>query len=186
MTMSVGLIKNSHFRQNGCTKLHFVPNKFVCEGCYHAQSLRYLQQIFYKSETLEDSFVLVIITVSDRLDFRPTARPSRQARDDQGGAVKRELCVVNRTFFLLLLACFFVTHASCLAAQPWFDANDENKAKDGNAAKDNNAATTTAAKDGSNAPTNNTAAVTTAKDGGNAGKDANALKSANDAKDESK
>src|SRR6202048_1365501 len=58
-----------------------------------------------------------------------------------GGAVKRELCVVNRLFILLLLACFFVTHASRLAAQPWFDGKDESKAKDDSAAaKDDNKA----------------------------------------------
>jgi Ca-activated chloride channel family protein len=76
--------------------------------------------------------------------------------------VKRELCVVNRFFILLLLACFFVTHASRLAAQSWFDGNDENKAKDDNAAA--------AVKDG---PKNDTAAaaVTVAKEGGNAAKD---------------
>jgi len=81
-----------------------------------------------------------------------------------GGAVKRELCVVNRFFILLLLACFFVTHASRLAAQPWFDGNDENKAKDNNAAA--------AVKDGSAAPDHNaTSPATAANDGGNAAKD---------------
>jgi len=113
------------------------------------QRLCYLYELFYKSETLEDAFVLVIISASGRLNFSfgPTARPSRQA-GMTGGAVKRELCVLNRTFILLLLACFFVTHASRLAAQPWFDGNDENNArgdgadavKDGNSAKDGNAA----------------------------------------------
>jgi hypothetical protein len=33
------------------------------------QTLRYLQQIFYKDKTLEDSFVLVIISASGRLGF---------------------------------------------------------------------------------------------------------------------
>jgi len=83
--------------------------------------------------------------------------------------VKRELCVVNRYFILLLLACFFVTHASRLAAQPWFDGNDENKAKDKNAA-----APVTSAKDGSNG-TKEDGAATAVKDG-----------AANVAKDESK
>src|ERR1700730_9655926 len=76
-----------------------------------------------------------------------------------GGAVKRELCVLNRTFIVLLLACFFVTHASRLAAQPWFDGNDENKAKDNNAS-----APVTSAKDGSHAPKEDGAA-TAVKDG---------------------
>ena len=78
--------------------------------------------------------------------------------------MKRELCVLNRTFIVLLLACFFVTHASRLAAQPWFDGNDENKAKDDGAA---------AVKDGNSAKDDNAAAV----------KDGNA---ANVAKDDSK
>jgi Ca-activated chloride channel homolog len=95
-----------------------------------------------------------------------------------GGAVKRESRVLNRTFILLLFACFFVTHASRLAAQPWFDGNDENKAKNDNAA--------TAAKDGSNAAKDNNAAA--AKDGNTAavndGNSANAA--ANVAKDDSK
>jgi Ca-activated chloride channel homolog len=73
--------------------------------------------------------------------------------------VKRELCVVNRYFILLVLACFFVTHASRLAAQPWFDGNDENKAKDNNAS-----APATSAKDGSNA-TKEDGAATAVKDG---------------------
>jgi Ca-activated chloride channel family protein len=95
--------------------------------------------------------------------FRPTARPSRQA-GMTGGAVKRELCVLNRTFIVLLLACLFVTHASRLAGQPWFDGNDENKAKDNNAAA--------AVKDGSAAPDHNaTSPATAANDGGNAAKD---------------
>src|ERR1700738_5030885 len=80
-----------------------------------------------------------------------------------GGAVKRELCVVNRLFILLLLACLFVTHASRLAAQPWFDGNDENKAKDNNAAA--------AVKDGSAAADNAASPATAADDGGNAVKD---------------
>src|ERR1700688_425264 len=88
----------------------------------------------------------------------------------QGGAVKRELCVVNRFFILLLLACLFVTHASRLAAQPWFDGNDENKAKDNNAT-----AAVTSAKDDSNA-TKEDGAATAVKDGA----------AANAAKDESK
>src|ERR1700736_4488400 len=87
-----------------------------------------------------------------------------------GGAVKRELCVLNRTFIVLLLACLFVTHASRLAAQPWFDGNDENKAKD-----DNAAATAVSAKAGSKA-TKEDGAVTALKDGA----------AANAAKDESK
>jgi Ca-activated chloride channel family protein len=95
-----------------------------------------------------------------------------------GGAVKRESRVFNRTFILLLFACFFVTHASRLAAQPWFDGKDENKAKDDNAA--------TAAKDGSNAAKDNNAAAV--KDGNTAaandGNSANAA--ANVAKDDSK
>jgi hypothetical protein len=59
--------------------LHFVRKKFVQEGCYHAQSLRYLQQLFYKDETLEDSFVLVIISASGRLALfvPPRGRPGR-------------------------------------------------------------------------------------------------------------
>ena len=73
--------------------------------------------------------------------------------------MKRELCVVNRFFILLVLACFFVTHASRLAAQPWFDGNDENKAKDNNPA-----APDTSAKDGSNA-TKEDGAANASKDG---------------------
>jgi Ca-activated chloride channel family protein len=95
-----------------------------------------------------------------------------------GGAVKRELCVVNRTFILLLLACFFVTHASRLAAQPWFDGKDENKAQDDNS--------TAAPKDGNSANNNNAASVTSAKDGSNVTKDAAAAKDSTAAKDESK
>jgi Ca-activated chloride channel family protein len=115
--------------------------------------------------------VLVIITASGRLNFivPPRGRPGRPGMN-QGGAVKRELCVVNRFFILLLLACFFVTHASRLAAQPWFDGSDENRAKDDNAA---------AAKDGSNAAKNdNAAAAVTAKDGNaaSAAKDENKAK----------
>ena len=65
---------------------------------------------------------------------------------------------------VLLLTCLFVTHASRLAAQPWFDGNDENKAKDNNAAA--------AVKDGSAAPDHNaTSPATAANDGGNAAKD---------------
>ena len=73
--------------------------------------------------------------------------------------MKRELCVVNRFFILLVLACFFVTHASRLAAQPWSDGNDENKAKDNNAA-----AAVASVKDGSNA-TKEDGAATAVKDG---------------------
>ena len=87
-----------------------------------------------------------------------------------GGAVKRELCVLNRTFIVLLLACLFVTHASRLAAQPWFDGNDENKAKDDGA---------TTAKDGNSAKDGNAAAsVTSAKEGGDAAKDDSKAKEA--------
>jgi len=82
--------------------------------------------------------------------------------------VKRELCVVNRYFILLVLACFFVTHASRLAAQPWFDGNDENKAKDNNAS-----APATSAKDGSNA-TKEDGAATAVKDGAAARDDSKA------------
>ncbi len=84
--------------------------------------------------------------------------------------MKRELCVVNRYFILLVLACFFVTHASRLAAQPWFDGNDENKAKNDNAA-------VTSAKDGSNT-TKEDGAAAVAKDGAaaNAAKDENKAK----------
>jgi Ca-activated chloride channel family protein len=85
--------------------------------------------------------------------------------------VKRELRVVNRFFILLLLACFFVTYASRLAAQPWFDGNDDNKAKDDNA--------TAAVKDG---PKNDPAA----KDGSNASKDSNAAKEESKAKEDVK
>jgi Ca-activated chloride channel family protein len=85
--------------------------------------------------------------------------------------VKRELRVVNRFFILLLLACFFVTYASRLAAQPWFDGNDDNKAKDDNA--------TAAVKDG---PKTDTAA----KDGSNASKDSNAAKEESKAKEDVK
>jgi Ca-activated chloride channel homolog len=89
---------------------------------------------------------------------------------NQGGAVKRELCVVNRTLLLLLLACFFVTNVSRLAAQPWFDGNDENKAQDA-------AAAVTAAKDGSTATKDNGAAGAVKDDAGT---------TTNAAKDESK
>ena len=84
--------------------------------------------------------------------------------------MKRELCVLNRTFIVLLLACLFVTHASRLAAQPWFDGNDENKAKDDGA---------TTAKDGNSAKDGNAAAsVTSAKEGGDAAKDDSKAKEA--------
>jgi Ca-activated chloride channel homolog len=91
--------------------------------------------------------------------------------------VKRELRVVNRFFILLLLACFFVTHASRLAAQPWFDGNDDNKAKDDTA--------TAAVKDG---PKNDTAAaaVTAAKEGSTTAKDSNAAKDESKAKEDVK
>jgi len=98
----------------------------------------------------------------------------------QGGAVKRELCVVNRTLILLLLAGFFVTHASRLAAHPWFDGKDENQAKDNNAAS---------VKDGS--PEKNDGAAS-AKDGASAAKNDGAppakegAKDANAAKDDSR
>src|ERR1700732_3081038 len=87
-----------------------------------------------------------------------------------GGAVKRELCVLNRTFIVLLLACLFVTHASRLAAQPWVDGNDGNKDKDDGA---------TTAKDGHPAKDGNAAAsVTSAKGGGDAAKDDSKAKEA--------
>src|ERR1700726_652566 len=85
-----------------------------------------------------------------------------------GGAVKREPRVLNRYFILLVLACFFVTHASRQAAQPWFDENDENKAKDNNAS-----APVTSAKDGSNA-TKEDGAATAVKDGAAAKDDSKA------------
>ena len=72
--------------------------------------------------------------------------------------MKRELCVPNRTFILLLFACLFVTHASRLSAQPWTDGPDENKTKDNSA--------TAASKDGANANVpNDGAAPAPAKDG---------------------
>jgi Ca-activated chloride channel family protein len=86
-----------------------------------------------------------------------------------GGAVKREPRVLNRTFIVLLLACLFVTHASRLAAQPWFDGNDENKAKDDQAV--------TAAKDGDSAKNANAAtSVASSNEDGNAAKDASKAK----------
>jgi Ca-activated chloride channel family protein len=86
-----------------------------------------------------------------------------------GGAVKREPRVLNRTFIVLLLACLFVTHASRLAAQPWFDGNDENKAKDDHAV--------TAVKDGNSAKDANAAtSVASANEDGNAAKDASKAK----------
>jgi len=88
----------------------------------------------------------------------------------QGGAVKRELCVVNRTLLLLLLAGFFFTHASRLGAQPWLDEKDGNKAKDDGAS---------AAKDGN-------AAAAPAKDDANAAKDGNGAKDENKAKEDVK
>ena len=91
--------------------------------------------------------------------------------------MKRELCVVNRFIILLLLACFFVTHASRLAAQPWFDGKDEQKAKtDGSAA---------AATDGNPVKTNDDNA-SAAKEGGNAAKDVSVAKDAGTVKDENK
>jgi Ca-activated chloride channel family protein len=107
--------------------------------------------------------------------------------------VKRELCVVNRFFILLLLACFFVTYASRLAAQTRFDGSDENKAKDDGAAatKDGNNPTkengAAAAKDGSN-PTKEDGAATAVKDGNAAGaaKDPNAAKDDGKAKEDVK
>jgi Ca-activated chloride channel family protein len=107
-----------------------------------------------------------------------------------GGAVKRELCVVNRFFILLLLACLFVTHASGLAAQPRFDGKDEHKTKDGSAAavtpaqEGGNVANNdngSGAKEGSNAVKNEGSAVAT---GGNAAKDANAAKNEARAKED--
>jgi Ca-activated chloride channel family protein len=97
--------------------------------------------------------------------------------------VKRELRVVNRTFILLVLAGFCVTHASRLAAQPWFDGKDENKAKDDRGAKDDGAA---APKDGSSANNNNAPAATPTKDDSNAAKDATASKDAASANGENK
>jgi Ca-activated chloride channel family protein len=91
--------------------------------------------------------------------------------------VKRELCVVNRFFILLLLACFLVTHASRLAAQPWFDGKDEHKAKN-----DGSAAAVTGGNP-VNAKDDNASA---AKEGGNAAKEASVAKDASAAKDESK
>jgi Ca-activated chloride channel homolog len=99
--------------------------------------------------------------------------------------VKRELCVVNRFFILLLLACLLLTHASRLAAQPWFDGKDEQKAKnDGPAATvtDGNPANTPA---NTSANTNDDNA-SAAKEGANAAKDESAAKDAIAAKDESK
>ncbi|HXO60937.1 MAG TPA: VWA domain-containing protein [Candidatus Acidoferrales bacterium] len=84
--------------------------------------------------------------------------------------MKRELCVVNRTLLLLLLAGFFFTHASRLGAQPWLDEKDGNKAKDDGAS---------AAKDGN-------AAAAPAKDDANAAKDGNGAKDENKAKEDVK
>jgi Ca-activated chloride channel family protein len=109
---------------------------------------------------------------------------------NQGGAVKRELCVVNRFLILLLLACLFVMHASGLAAQPTFDGKDEHKTKDGSAAavtpaqEGGNVANNdngSGAKEGSNAVKNDGSAVAT---GGNAAKDANAAKNEARAKED--
>jgi hypothetical protein len=87
--------KNFPLRQNGCTKLHFVCNKFLCAGCYHAQRLCYLQELFYKFETLEDSFVLVIISASGRLQLSFQFSSHRAAvpagRDDRGCRETRTL-----------------------------------------------------------------------------------------------
>jgi len=86
--------------------------------------------------------------------------------------VKRELCVVNRFYILLLLACLLLTHASRLAAQPWFDG------------KDDHTATVT---DGSpvNTPVNtNVDNESAAKEGGTAPKDASAAKDESKAKED--
>jgi len=126
--------------------------------------------------------VLVIITASGRLDFSSHRAAVPTGRDDRGCAVKREMRVVNRTFILLLFACFFVTHASRLAAQPWFDGKDENKAKDDSAAKDGSSTATP--KDGNSANNTNAAAGTAAKEGSGATKDdASAAKESNATKD---
>jgi Ca-activated chloride channel homolog len=93
--------------------------------------------------------------------------------------VKRELCVVNRFYILLLLACLLLTHASRLAAQPWFDGKDDHKAKN-----DSPAATVT---DGSpvNTPVNtNVDNASAAKEGGTAPKDASAAKDESKAKED--
>ena len=47
-----------------------------------------------------------------------------------GGAVKRDLRVVMRSFILVLLACFFVSHALPLTAKSSSDGKDENKSKE--------------------------------------------------------
>jgi Ca-activated chloride channel family protein len=87
--------------------------------------------------------------------------------------VKRELCVVNRFYILLLLACLLLTHASRLAAQP-FDGKDDHKAKnDGPAA---------AVTDGN--PANTPVNPNDAKEGGNAAKDAITAKDESKAKED--
>jgi Ca-activated chloride channel homolog len=94
--------------------------------------------------------------------------------------VKREPCVVNRFFILLLLACLLLTHASRLAAQP-FDGKDDHKAKNDGPA--------VAVTDGNpaNTPINTNADnASAAKEGANAAKDESAAKDAIAAKDESK
>jgi Ca-activated chloride channel family protein len=99
--------------------------------------------------------------------------------------------VVNRTFILLLFACFFATHAPRLAAQPWFDGKDENKAKDGSSTKDGNTAAPvkdgSPANNGSAANSNdNGAAVPAVKDGSGAAKDATPAKDESKAKEDVK
>jgi hypothetical protein len=92
--------------------------------------------------------------------------------------VKRELCVVNRFYILLLLACLLLTHASRLAAQS-FDGKDDHKARnDGPAA---------AVTDGNpaNIPVNtNVDNASAAKEGGNASKDESAAKDESKAKED--
>jgi Ca-activated chloride channel family protein len=92
--------------------------------------------------------------------------------------VKRELCVVNRFYILLLLACLF-THASRLAAQP-FDGKDDHKAKN-----DGPAAAVTDVNP-ANTPVNpaNVENASAVKDGGSASKDASAAKDESKAKED--
>ena len=95
MTTSVGLIKISHLDKMAVPNCTLSAINSYVRGCYHAQRLCYLQELFYKSETLEDSFVLVIISASGRLHLSFQFSSHRAAvpagRDDRGCRETRTL-----------------------------------------------------------------------------------------------
>jgi hypothetical protein len=72
--------------------LHFIRNRLVREGCYHGAKAVLSTGIIYKLETLEDSFVLVIISASGRLELSVPHRAAVPAgRDDRGCRETRTL-----------------------------------------------------------------------------------------------